>query len=92
MHIRSDRDEPEDMHLFTATGWTGEQRVCDEGDLEWIDKPRLLDLTLWEGDRIFLRLLEENAPFFRLTLEYRGDHLAAATLDGAALPVAQEDI
>ena len=54
VHFRSDRDEPEEMHLFTATAWTGEQRICDEGDLEWIDKSRLLALTLWEGDRIFL--------------------------------------
>ena len=92
VHFRSDRDEPEEMHLFTATAWTGEQRICDEGDLEWIDKSRLLALTLWEGDRIFLKLLEEDAPFFHLTLQYRGDRLAAATLDGAALPVAQEDV
>ena len=46
------------MHLFTATGFEGEQHPCDEGELAWIDKRRLRELTLWEGDRIFLRLLE----------------------------------
>jgi len=91
VYFRSDGYEPEDMHLFTATGFTGTQCVCDEGDLEWIDKSRLLELTLWEGDRIFLRLLEENAPFFHLTLEYHGDKLSRAILNGAELPVRQEE-
>ena len=73
------------MHLFTCTAWTGEQKVCDEGDLEWIDKSRLMELTLWEGDRIFLKLLEDNAPCFELTLQYRGDRLAAAILNGEVI-------
>lgn len=71
------------MHLFTASQWIGQQIVCDEGDLEWIDKQRLFDLTLWEGDKIFLRLLmDENQPFFSLKLDYKGDDLVAAKLDG----------
>lgn len=71
------------MHLFTASQWSGQQIVCDEGDLEWIDKQRLFDLTLWEGDKIFLRLLmDENQPFFSLKLDYKGDDLVAAKLDG----------
>ena len=45
------------MHLFTASDWSGEEIVCNEGDLQWIEKQRLFDLTLWEGDRIFLHLL-----------------------------------
>lgn len=91
VYFRSDGYEPEDMHLFTATAWTGVQRVCDEGDLEWIGKSRLLSLTLWEGDRIFLKLLEEDASFFHLTLQYHGDRLSGAILDGKPLPVGQED-
>lgn len=91
VRFHSDLWESEDMHLFTVTGFSGEIKVCDEGDLEWIDKARLLELTMWEGDRIFLRLLDENAPFFDLTLRYHGDHLAKAILNGAALPVGQED-
>lgn len=85
VHFRSDRDPAEDMHLFTATGWTGAQQVCDEGDLEWIEKSHLMELTVWEGDRIFLRLLDENAPFFHLTLKYHGDCLTEAILDGKTL-------
>ena len=70
------------MHLFSVTDWTGEARECDEGELAWIKKQKLFDLTLWEGDRIFLRLLQEDASFFSLKLTYRGDELVEAILNG----------
>ena len=74
--------ETEYMHLFTVTDWTGEARECDEGELAWIKKQKLFDLTLWQGDRIFLRLLQEDAPFFSLKLTYKGDELIEAVLNG----------
>ena len=73
------------MHLFTADGWTGEEKVCDEGELAWISKREFAALPMWEGDRIFLRLIAEGAPFFSLKLEYHGDTLAAAVLNGKPL-------
>ena len=85
VHFRSDRWEDEEMHLFTASRFTGDIGPCDEGDLEWIDKDRLMSLTLWEGDRIFLRLLDEGKSGFDLTLRYEGETLAAARLDGQDL-------
>lgn len=78
----SDRWEDEEMHLFTATGFEGEIIECDEGVLEWIDMDRLMSLPHWEGDRIFLNLLRQDAPFFRLLLQYRGETLARAVLNG----------
>lgn len=78
----SDEVPTEYMHLFTATGWTGMPHPCDEGELAWIQKAQLLTLPMWEGDRIFLKLLEENVPFFSLKLRYQGDHLAEAVLNG----------
>ena len=78
----SDLYETEYMHLFTVTDWTGEARECDEGELAWIKKQKLFDLTLWQGDRIFLRLLQEDVPFFSLKLTYRGDELQEAVLNG----------
>ena len=78
----SDEAPTEYMHLFTATGWTGTPHPCDEGELAWIQKAQLLTLPMWEGDRIFLKLLEENVPFFSLKLRYQGDHLAEAVLNG----------
>ena len=81
----SDKWPTEYMHLFTATGFTGRQKECDEGELVWIEKTRLAELTLWEGDKIFLSLLEQNAPFFSLKLVYEGERLTLAMLDGKPL-------
>ena len=78
----SDIYETEYMHLFTVTDWTGEARECDEGELAWIKKQKLFDLTMWQGDRIFLGLLQEDVPFFSLKLTYRRDELIEAILDG----------
>ncbi len=81
----SDRWEGEYMHLFTADGFTGEIGECNEGVLEWIKKSEFAALPQWEGDRIFLRLLEENAPFFSLKLCYAEETLISAALNGAPL-------
>ena len=82
----SDQWGTEYMHLFTADAWEGRLRQdCDEGVLEWIDRERLLSLPIWEGDKIFLRLLDEGAPFFSLKLRYAGDRLAEAVLNGKKL-------
>ena len=82
----SDQWGTEYMHLFTADAWEGRLRQdCDEGVLEWIDREELLTLPIWEGDKIFLRLLDEGAPFFSLKLRYAGDWLAEAVLNGKKL-------
>jgi 8-oxo-dGTP diphosphatase len=78
----SDIYPTEYMHLFTVTDWEGEQKVCDEGDLAWIKKEDLLSLPMWEGDKIFLKLLEEDAPFFSLKLCYEGSKLVYHELNG----------
>ena len=85
VRFRSDECEDEDMHLFSASSFTGEITDCDEGDLAWIDKADLLRLTMWEGDKIFLRLLDTRQDHFDLTLNYRGETLVSAFLDGQAL-------
>ncbi len=72
------------MHLFTADGFTGALRTdCPEGNLEWIEKEKLLSLPLWAGDKIFLELIANpDTPFFTLSLSYDGDVLTRAVLDG----------
>ena len=81
----SDRWETEYMHLFHATGFTGTPRECDEGQLEWIEKERVLTLPQWAGDRIFLDLMQKNVPFFSLKLRYEGERLAEAVLNGVPM-------
>ena len=79
--------ETEYMHLFTADAWTGSLIECSEGTLEWVRKEDVPRLPIWEGDKIFLRLLAEDAPFFSLKLTYEGERLTAAVLDGKPLPL-----
>ena len=85
MTFVSDEWGTEYMHLFTADGFTGEIGECDEGVLEWIKKADFAALPQWEGDKIFLRLLEEDTPFFSLKLCYAGEKLTYAALNGKAL-------
>lgn len=77
--------DTEYMCLYTADGYEGEMIPCNEGVLEWVKKEYLLKLNLWEGDKIFLKLLQENAPFFSLKLAYKGDQLEEAVLNGKKL-------
>lgn len=71
----SDKWGTEYMYLFTADAFTGEIGSCNEGDLEWVDKDKILDLPTWEGDRIFLEKLLDNAGFFTVKVVYEGDKL-----------------
>ena len=73
------------MFLYTADGYTGKLAECDEGTLEWVKKSAVCDLPIWEGDKIFFRLLEEGAEFFSLKLTYIGDLLAEAALNGQSM-------
>lgn len=77
--------DTEYMCLYTADRFEGELQECEEGILEWVEKDRLSQLQLWEGDKIFLRLLAEEAPFFSLKLSYSGDRLLEAVLNGKPL-------
>ncbi len=82
----SGKYETEYMFLFTADGFEGEPIECDEGVLEWVDKKSVYDLNIWEGDKIFFRLLEERDAFFSLKLVYNeNDELIESVLDGVPL-------
>ena len=73
------------IHLYTADEWTGEMvqgDACREGVLEWVPKDKAAELPIWEGDKIFFRLLNEERPYFSLKLVYEGDTLTQAVLDG----------
>lgn len=78
----SDVWECEMMHIFECTEWGGRERVCDEGDLEWISESEVCKLAAWEGDKIFFRLLQKNGPFFSLKFNYEGERLVRAELGG----------
>ena len=73
------------MYLFTADGFEGQLKDCDEGELKWVSRDFLDSLPKWEGDKIFLDLLWQDAPFFLLKLRYRGETLVEAVLDGKTI-------
>ena len=72
--------EEELIFVFTADQFHGTLTDCAEGELRWIAKTELMELNLWEGDRIFLELLLKGSPFFSLKLSYRGDELVKRQL------------
>ena len=78
-------DLTEYLYLYTSDAWTGElvrDPARNEGILEWVPKDSVEALPIWEGDKIFLRLLKEDRPFFSRKLVYEGDTLTEAVLDG----------
>ena len=77
----SDEWPDEYMCLYTADRYTGDIGNCDEGELVWVEKGKIMDINIWEGDKIFLKLLMENQPFFSLKLEYKGDKLVNTVLN-----------
>lgn len=79
------QDWCEYMHLFTASKFTGEVCTCDEGTLEWVETDRLTQLPIWEGDKVFLKLLKEKEPFFSLKLVYDEERLVKTILNGKAI-------
>ena len=78
----TDRWQTEYMFLYTGDEYTGNLIECEEGILEWVPKKKVYDLPIWEGDKLFFRLLEERQDFFSLKLRYDGDVLVEAVLDG----------
>lgn len=77
--------EGEYMHIFLSKDFSGKIKECDEGQLKWVEKEKLYDLPIWEGDKIFLKLLETDEPFFSLKLIYDGDKLTKAVLNNVEI-------
>lgn len=49
--------------IFRIRHFTGEPHSENpEGSLEWVQRDRILDLPLWEGDRYFLPLVFSDDP------------------------------
>ncbi len=83
VYFISDVYENEEMHIFKSNNFEGKLKECNEGKLEWVDKKSVYNLPIWEGDKIFLKLIEdEKEPFFELILKYEQDKLIYAELNG----------
>ena len=73
------------MCLYTSNNFSGTLSECNEGKLAWVKKDKILSLSLWEGDKIFLDLLSKDVPFFSLKLVYKAGNLVEKVLDGKPL-------
>lgn len=79
----SDLYPDEEMYLFKSDKYIGELlESCSEGELRWILKTDIFKLPIWEGDAVFLPLLDKDIPFFELKLQYNADTLVLAELNG----------
>lgn len=71
-------DYSEIMHLYTSSDFTGiVNENCDEGDLIWVDKDKVENLPLWEGDKAFLKVMNNCDDYFEMTLKYKSDELVS---------------
>lgn len=69
------------MYLYTSNSFEGLISVCNEGELSWIDKDKILSLNLWDGDKIFLKKLFNNETNFYLRLYYENNNFVRSDSD-----------
>jgi len=62
-------DEDWYAFVFVAHDFEGELIESPEGVLSWIEDDKLFDLELWDGDRVFLKWLD-NPEFFSAKFNY----------------------
>jgi len=71
-------DKPLYIFIYTASDYRGEIDFegCAEGTLQWINTNDILDLNLWEGDRLFWSWMQDSEQFFSARFVYDGEKLA----------------
>ena len=73
----------ENIRVYTSGDFSGELKDSIEGTLKWIPVSEIMDLNLWEGDKIFLRyLINGIREPFCLTLEYDRDGKLINVIEG----------
>ena len=73
--IMDEGSEPLYIFIYTASDFIGEIGECDEGTLEWVDTNKILELELWEGDRLFWDWILHDERMFSANFKYREDKL-----------------
>lgn len=73
--------ETEYMYVFTSNDFSGDLIECNEGDLQWIEKDKVINLNTWEGDKIFLNKIQKDNTFFTVKFNYDGDKLIKYSLE-----------
>jgi len=63
------------VFLFVATEFIGEVLPCKEGELVWVDKDQLDKLPMHDGDRYFVKWLDEYKRIFSAKFIYENSTL-----------------
>ncbi len=65
--------------IFRIDRWSGTVHEGNhEGTLEWVDREALLDLPLWESDRLFLPMIFDDSPaVFHGVMPYENGRMLA---------------
>ncbi|MBI2420131.1 MAG: 8-oxo-dGTP diphosphatase [Ignavibacteriales bacterium] len=64
------------VFMFVSKEFSGSLIESKEGNLAWIDDDKLLELNLWEGDRIFIPWLDSGF-FFSAKFVYKDKKLVS---------------
>ena len=82
----------QDMYLFVGTDFTGELITdCTEGELEWVDRDRVLTLPTWEGDRLFIEPMLNGQRNLNMTVRYENDVLVGFSDDTEPVKIHTSD-
>lgn len=65
----------ERTYVYTSNDFSGIMCECDEGVLQYFPMDEVLNLNLWEGDKVFLNVLFNSKDYFEIELYYDGDKL-----------------
>lgn len=64
-------DEVQYLYVFSTDDFTGEQIECNEGHLEWIKREEILNLNIWESDKLFMnKIINKDYSFFMIKASY----------------------
>ncbi|KEI05480.1 8-oxo-dGTP diphosphatase [Clostridium botulinum] len=69
------------VFVFTVNKYNGKIIECNEGNLKWIEKSKVLDMPSWEGDKIFIEWILKNKPVFSAKFIYKDGKLTDYNVD-----------
>jgi len=68
--FENNNDNEWQVYIYTATSYTGVLQKSNEGILQWVENDKIEQLSLSEGDKIFLPYVFELG-YFLGTLKYK---------------------
>ncbi|MCH4266393.1 MAG: 8-oxo-dGTP diphosphatase [Solobacterium sp.] len=71
LYFEYEQQDSEQIAIYTCSRFHGTLTACNEGTLAWIEEDQIMNLNLWQGDRVFLkRLLSHDSDLFCYRMRY----------------------